>query len=98
MIGVAQLGEAHLLAGHVAEARPLLESGAKVCRALEDPIAHTRAQLYLGLAREQADDRAGACAAFGVVLQRWGGAKVSRTAAVAREHAAKLRCAKTRDD
>jgi serine/threonine-protein kinase len=98
MMAVAQLGEAHFLAGHVAEARPLLESGAKVCRALEDPIAHTRAQLYLGLAREQADDRAGACAAFGVVLQRWGGAKVSRTAAVAREHAVKLRCAKTRDD
>ncbi len=93
-MALAQLGETQFLAGHADDARSLLESGAKVCRSLEEPIAHTRAQLFLALAREQAGDRAGACAAYGVVLERWGAAKSSRTAAMAREHATKLRCVK----
>ena len=93
-MSVAALGATYLMAGRVAEARPLVEAGAKVCRALEDPIAHTRAQLSLGLVREDGGDHDGACAAYGVVLDRWGDVKVSRTAAVARAHATALRCAR----
>jgi serine/threonine-protein kinase len=92
-MSVAAQGAVYYFAGQPAEARPLLEAGAKVCRALEEPVAHTRAQLSLGLVREQVGDGDGACAAFRIVLGRWGGAKLSRTAATARAHASTLHCA-----
>jgi len=91
-MSVSAQGAVYFLAGQPAESRPLVEAGAKVCRALEEPVAHTRAQLSVGLLREQLGDGEGACAAFRVVLGRWGGAKLSRTAATARAHASTLRC------
>jgi serine/threonine-protein kinase len=93
-MSLAARGQTYLLAGRTDEARPLVESGARVCRALEQPIAHTRAQLALGMVREAADDREGACAAYRVVLTRWGEVKGARTAADARARSAALRCAR----
>jgi tetratricopeptide (TPR) repeat protein len=71
----ASVGYALLLGGRAAEALPWLERAAKTCRVLELPIEHTRAQLWLGLAREAQGDKAGACAAYRVVRDRWGKAK-----------------------
>jgi serine/threonine-protein kinase len=74
-LALASVGRAHFLAGRIDEALPLLERGATSCMALEFPVAHTRANLWLGHAREAKGDKDGACKAYQVVLSRWGRAK-----------------------
>ncbi len=71
----AAVGRTLMLGGRTDEGLRWLERGAATCRALELPIEHTRAQLWLGLAREAKGDKAGACAAYQVVQARWGKAK-----------------------
>ena len=82
-----------LLAGKADEAIAILTQESKRCRALEYPFAHTRAHLWLGQALETKGDKAGACAAYGVVLARWGNAQPrSVTAEKARERVKALGC------
>jgi serine/threonine-protein kinase len=89
----ADVGRAFLLAGRVDEAISMLEEATRSCRALEIPVLHTRAHDWLGQAREAAGDRAGACAAYGVVISRWGHAVPrSVTAEHARARMAALGC------
>jgi serine/threonine-protein kinase len=65
----------------------------KVCRALEFPVEHTQAHAWLGQAREAKGDKAGACAAYQGVLERWGRAKPrSVTAEMATKRAKLLGC------
>jgi serine/threonine-protein kinase len=81
------------LAGRSSEALPRLEAAARTCRSLDFPIEHTRAHDWLGRAREEAHDSAGACAAYRVVLERWGHARPrSVTADHARARSAALAC------
>jgi serine/threonine-protein kinase len=68
-------GNTYLLAGDLSRALPLLERGAAACDGLVQPFARNRAQLVLGMAREQAGDRAGACTAYGTIMRRWAKAK-----------------------
>ena len=82
------------LAGRFTDALPDLRVVAESCHALADPIAWVRAQLQLGQALEATGDIAGACAAYGAVLERWGSAKRSVTATVAAAHAKSLSCAR----
>src|SRR5205823_6022746 len=88
----AHLGHALALAGReggVAE----LETATRHCAALWEPFVHTRAHAWLGEALKAKGDRAGACAAYAVVLARWGSAKPpSVTAQKARSRAAALGC------
>ncbi len=89
----AAVGHTYLLAGRADEALPWLTRAAKSCRALEHPMAHTRAQLWLGLAREAAHDKEGACAAYRTVQARWGKARPpSVTADRAAERSRALGC------
>jgi serine/threonine-protein kinase len=89
----ADVGRVLLLAGHVDEALKWLEPAASSCFAIDHPIAHTRAQLSLGLARERASDVAGACEAYSRVLARWGKSKPrSVSADRARERMRVLKC------
>jgi serine/threonine-protein kinase len=86
------LAKVHALAGRTKEALPELESVVSSCQGLVDPIGHMRAELELGQMREAAGDAAGACAAYGAVLDRWGSAKRSVTAAAAAARAKALAC------
>jgi serine/threonine-protein kinase len=89
----AEVGRVLLGAGRVDEARRWLEAAARSCRAVDFPILHTRAHLWLGEANERAGDKSGACAAYAVVLQRWGKAVPrSVSAEAARARRAALRC------
>jgi serine/threonine-protein kinase len=87
------MGRVYLLAGKVDEALAHLRRATKECSAVDHPFDHVRAQLVLGQALEEKKDIAGACAAYRVVIDRWGHAKprsVTADAARARVHA--LRC------
>jgi len=86
------IGFTYLVAGDVKEALPYLERGAHSCNAVHLPIEHTRANLHLGMALEQRGDVAGACAAYGVVLARWGEEHRSVSANAARAHRSALHC------
>jgi serine/threonine-protein kinase len=89
----AQVGRILLLAGRVDEALPYLERAASSCLALEQPFMHTRANLWLGRAREAKHDAAGACAAYRIVVERWGRAKPrSLSADEARARMKSLHC------
>jgi tetratricopeptide (TPR) repeat protein/predicted Ser/Thr protein kinase len=89
------IGRAYLLGGRVDDAIPYLTRAASSCLALREPIAHTQAHYWLGQAHEKKNDAAGACAAYRVVLDRWGHAKPrSVTADQARERARVLGCVK----
>jgi hypothetical protein len=88
----ADVGRTFLLADRADEALVWLKQATASCSAVEEPAAHTRAHLDLGLVLERAGDRDGACKAYGVVISRWGKAPKSITAARAREHAKKLSC------
>jgi serine/threonine-protein kinase len=58
-----------------------------------EPFAHTRAHLDLGTALERKGDVAAACAAYRVVIDRWGkAAPPSVSAERARARWAALRC------
>jgi tetratricopeptide (TPR) repeat protein len=60
---------------------------------LSAPIEHTRAHLWLGEALEATGDRAGACAAYARVVERWGKhGRRSQTLARSRQRMAALRC------
>jgi eukaryotic-like serine/threonine-protein kinase len=85
-------GKVRVLAGDAAGALPALVLGASDCGALSDPMRHTHANFYLGKAREATGDIHGACAAYGVVLERWGSSPLSRTGAEASERSRVLRC------
>jgi serine/threonine-protein kinase len=89
----AHVGHALLLAGRTDEAITRLEEATRSCRALDHPVLHTRAHDWLGLAREARGDLAGACAAYAVVIARWGHADPrSVTADHARARMSALGC------
>ncbi|WP_394835934.1 protein kinase [Pendulispora rubella] len=91
-------GRIALMAGQPNVAVELLEASTRRCRDLGRPFVYTQGKLWLGLAKERAGDKAGACEAYGVVLQRWGNAKPrSKTADEARAHSDALGCVKTSD-
>lgn len=71
----ASVGLTLLLGGRAEEASPWLERAARTCRVLALPVDHTRAQLWVGMAREARGDKPGACAAYKVVRDRWGKAR-----------------------
>jgi eukaryotic-like serine/threonine-protein kinase len=71
-LATVSVGKTYLLAGRVDEAIAVLARTAGSCLALELPVAHTHASLWLGKAREAKHDTAGACQAYGLVLSRWG--------------------------
>jgi serine/threonine-protein kinase len=71
----SSIGVTYLLGGRADEAVSWLDRAAKSCRVLELPVEHTRAHLWLGMAREAKGDKPGACAAYRVVRDRWGKAK-----------------------
>jgi serine/threonine-protein kinase len=74
-LGEAATGVTFFLGGRADDAVAWLDRATRTCRALELPVEHTRAHLWLGLAREAKGDKAGACAAYRVVRERWGKAK-----------------------
>lgn len=89
----ALAGHVFLLAGRFEEAIAHLKAATRRCMVLEYPFEHTQAHLWLGQALEQTKDRDGACAAYGVVLSRWGSAKPrSISAEQARARARALGC------
>lgn len=93
-LAAADVGRAFLLAGRGAEAVAWLTHATRSCVALSFPIEHTRAHLWLAQAREAEGDRAAACAAYGVVLHRWGQAQPrSVSAQQARQRMTGLGCA-----
>jgi serine/threonine-protein kinase len=72
-----------------------LRKAAGNCATLVDPFVHTRAHAWLGEALEARGDKPGACAAYAVVLDRWGAAKPpSVTAQRASARFAALGCAR----
>jgi serine/threonine-protein kinase len=95
----AAVGHVLLLAGRAREALPWLEAAAHACQPMvtESENSYTAwivpAAYELGLAREAAGDRAGACAAYEQVLDRWGEAVPrSTTADAARRRMRDARC------
>ncbi|WP_394843653.1 protein kinase [Pendulispora brunnea] len=86
-------GRIALAAGEYESAVKSLEASVKPCFRLEQPFPNTRAHFWLGQAKEYTGDVAGACNAYGVVLQRWGNAKPrSVTAENAKKRAHALGC------
>jgi hypothetical protein len=89
------IGTTYLLARQLDEGLVYLRRAASSCRAIDFPVAHTQAQYWLGQALEQKNDVGGACAAYKVVLDRWGHAKPrSLTAEKARKRVTALACGK----
>jgi serine/threonine-protein kinase len=90
---LAPAGRALLLSGRHAEAAALLRQVTRDCGVLNDAVGHTAAHLALGRALEEEGDTAGACAAYRVVLARWGNARPrSVSAETARARAVALGC------
>ncbi len=92
----AFVGHALLLAGRNDDALPRLDQATHACDLLGQGWPHLRAAYDLGRVREARGDTAGACAAYGAVVARWGSAKprsVTGEKALARSKA--LRCGKT---
>jgi tetratricopeptide (TPR) repeat protein len=88
------IGRTYLLAGRMPEALRHLRVATASCDALEFPFESTRAHLWLGLALEARGEGDLACAAYRVVLARWGDARSpSPTAGEARARASALGCA-----
>jgi len=85
------VGATLLLAGRRDEAIRFLRRAAGSCRAALTPFPSTWAHLELGEALEPTDTP-GACAAYRVVLDRWGDARGSKSADRARRRRAALRC------
>jgi serine/threonine-protein kinase len=93
--GDAILGKAYALAGRYDDAIPHLRRAANACLALEMPVDVTRASLLLGDALAAKGDPEGACAAYKVVVDRWGAARPrSITAEQAKRGMGKLGCRK----
>jgi tetratricopeptide (TPR) repeat protein len=92
----ALLGRLYTLTGRAREAVPHLEKAARSCLALAWPVQYVRGTFHLGQAEEATGDTAGACAAYGSVLARWGNATPSsRTARAARARWNALGCKDT---
>jgi serine/threonine protein kinase len=89
---VPAMAKVHALAGRWSEALPELRLVTSSCHALADPLAYVRTELAFGEALEASGATEGACAAYRAVLQRWGGAKRSVTAAAASAHERALGC------
>jgi serine/threonine-protein kinase len=70
----AAYGRTLLLGGRAKDAVPYLARAAHMCTALEEPLRHVRAGLWLAEALGATGDTAGACAELGKVVKRWGGA------------------------
>jgi eukaryotic-like serine/threonine-protein kinase len=88
----AYAGSVYLLAGKSEEAIPYLRRAVENCNAPGEPGVQMRAAVDLGIALEPTD-KAGACAAYKLVLDRWGHAKPrSVTADRARDRARALGC------
>jgi len=77
----AEVGRTFLLAGRAVDAVTWLERATATCYLLGRPMQHVHAVLALGDARAAKGDKAGACAAYGEVLARWGKAKPRSTSA-----------------
>lgn len=89
----AGVGPARLLTGKTDEATSWLSDVTKSCLVLEFPVEHTQAYGWLGRAYEAKHDKSKACAAYRVVLDRWGKARPkSVTADKARERTKLLGC------
>ena len=89
----ALVGHAYLLADRLDEAIAALRRGTATCTVLFDPFGNTRGWLDLGSALEAKGDRAGACEAYRVVMDRWGHARPrSVTAERARARTTALGC------
>jgi len=87
------IGRVYLLGGKLDDGLAYLRTAAASCLATEFPIQHTRAELALGEALEAKHDTAGACAAYHVVLERWGTAHPrSSTGDLARARSRALEC------
>jgi serine/threonine-protein kinase len=69
------IGPAYWLGGRAEDALSWLEKATKICNGLSFPVEHTRAHAWLGQALEARGDKEGACAAYRVVVERWGEAK-----------------------
>jgi len=92
-LGDAFIGTTYYLAGRTTDALPYLQRAARSCIALEVPFEHTHVHLVLGDALASLGRRDEACAAYNVVLTRWGHAKPrSITADKARAAATTLGC------
>jgi serine/threonine-protein kinase len=88
------IGEVYRLAGDPEKAIPHLQRAANACDAIYYPFENTRAHFALGQALETNQDTAGACAAYAVVVRRWGQARPrSVTGERARARMAALKCA-----
>ena len=87
------MGHVYLIQHQFEKAVPYLRRAADGCLAIEHPFESTWAQLHLGMALEASGDRAGACQAYGVVLQRWEKEARSVSAQKARSRRAALGCA-----
>lgn len=89
----AFVGHMLLLAGEADKAFTFLRAATASCDALSYPIGHMHAHLWKGQALEQRGDKDGACAAYAVILRRWGRASPpSATAETARRRASDLKC------
>ncbi len=88
----AAVGRALWLGGRTKEALPHLQRAARSCDLLPEPIAWVRVHGWLGDALAATGDTKGACAAYRVVLDRWGKAARSVIASHARERFLALRC------
>jgi serine/threonine-protein kinase len=92
-IGAPFVGRALLLAGDIENTIAVLRPATALCGALDNPFVQTRAFLSLGEALEHKGDRFGACAAYKIVVNRWGKAKPrSLSADEAKLHIQKLAC------
>jgi serine/threonine-protein kinase len=92
-VASAHVGNVFLQAGRFEEAIVPLGRAVASCIALQEPASHTRASLRLGIAREALGQTEGACAAYRLVLDRWGHARPrSISADEARRRAAALGC------
>jgi serine/threonine-protein kinase len=88
------IGNTYRLAGRIDDALAWLDPAVLACRALDHPVEYVRAVLHRGMALEAKGDTTGACAAYAIVVDRWGAAKPrSVTADEARARAKKLGCA-----
>ncbi|WP_394834909.1 protein kinase [Pendulispora rubella] len=86
------IGRTYLISGDAEKAIPYLRRGAASCNLFEFPFENTWAHLQLGAALEQMGDLPGACAAYDVVLSRWGKEPRSVSARTARTRHVALRC------
>jgi len=85
-------GKLLYLAGRPAEAVAPLEMATRTCMQIDPVISYVQNMAYLGMAREGAGDREGACKAYQWVLDRWGSSSRSVTARSVEGRAKALGC------